>query len=101
MKTFAGSRSLDDLKPLCAARDIVLETERYDNGGSDYVVLDGAIGVVRMTVFYSPWNGVFFGETDRGLKFNNQSPLDGAAWLDELLDLLYVPKVEPAEAADA
>ncbi|MFL7904707.1 hypothetical protein ACJ41P_26505 [Azospirillum argentinense] len=91
MKKFAIHRPLRELKPLCEARGIQLDTTRHDRDFSDFVTLSGVFGNQNVQLLYSVFNGTFFGETASGERFSETSSLDGEPWFDALLDLLYVP----------
>ncbi|KAA0678103.1 hypothetical protein [Roseomonas genomospecies 6] len=97
MKTFARHRTLAELKPLCAQRNIAVDTTRHDVIASDFITLSGKFGIVDLMVIYSVFNGTFYGETSDGLAFNERSPFDDTPWFAALLELLYVAK--PVEAA--
>lgn len=90
MKKFARHRSLDELKALCAERGFAVNTDAHDRRGSDFVHLTGMIGNAPVNVFYSVFNGTFFGETPSGRRFNESSDLDHVPWYAALLDLFFV-----------
>lgn len=92
MKKFAGNKTLEQLRAQCAALNLELDTLRHDQDGDDHIVVRGG----GAEVFFSTFNGKFFGTTDTGVAFDSDSTEhEEEPWFQQLLSFFYVEK-EPA-----
>ena len=80
--------TLDELSVLCAKNGWRLNTEKYDNEGSDFVSFKWRFKRKTIEVIYSSFNGNFIAEFD-GQLYSDRSSIDGTDWFDTLLDVLY------------
>lgn len=97
MKQFAGIKTVDQLKAECKKRGWEIDTKQHD-GGSDHIKFQFEHQGVKTTVFYSAFNGRFFGTTADECAFtSDDAKLDGTPWFDALLDFVYI--AEPAVKA--
>lgn len=87
-KTFAGNKSLEQIKAQCNAAGVEFDDSRWRVNGDDYVVVSGG----GAEVFFNTFNGRFFGTTPDGIAFSSDDKLDGAPWFDALLNFFYVAK---------
>lgn len=110
MKKFKGNRHINDIKFFVKRAGGQWDSSAYDNNGSDWQFFQffpkaGFPGMPEntfATVMYSSFNGRFM-IREEWLENNNiitesSDNLDGVAWYDELLDLLYEPAEEKAAA---
>lgn len=88
MKKFAGNKTRDQVKTQCVAAGIEFDESQYKRG-SDYTAIRGGGAVV----FWSSFNGRFFGTTDESVEFaSDDASLDGTPWFDALLAFFYTEK---------
>lgn len=92
MKRYIRHMTVDELRTACAAKGIVLDTNKYDVEGSDYVTLDFTFDGERYRTLYNTFNGRFFGRSDGGINFSSdKEEHDAEAWFQALMDFVYVP----------
>lgn len=88
MKTFAGIKTLPQIKHQCKVAGIKFDDGRYKNG-DDHI----AIRSPGVLVLFSSFNGKFFGNTPDGTHFDScDAALDGTPWFDQLLSFFYTEK---------
>lgn len=90
MRRFDRHLRYEEAKAACAARGIAFDDRKYREEGFDFVYLTGTFAGVVVRVFFSPFNGKFYGRTDSGAHFHSSSDeFDGQPWFDAVLELLY------------
>ena len=90
--THTGHKNYEQIKAQCKQLGITLNDKLYKEGNSDFVFLEG--GGAR--VYYSSFNGRFFGTTDLGVEFSSDSTEhDHEPWFQTLLDFFLEGRKEP------
>jgi hypothetical protein len=88
MQTFAGNKTLEQIKAQCKAQGLAFDDYLYRTAGHDHVRISG--GGAR--VLFNTFNGRFIGITPDGVAFSSDDKLDGTPWFDALLRFFYVEK---------
>ncbi len=99
MLTFQRHRTVEELRALCPARGLTMNTDRYDRGG-DHVVLSGQINGCAAVILFNTFNSVFWGYF--GSELRGETPdfssgndrFDDEPWFQNLLRLFYIEKAD-------
>lgn len=84
-RKFARVKTREEVKAQCKAAGVQFDDRLYKLG-SDFTVLRGG----GAEVLWSSWNGVFFGTTPDGKRFNSSSQRHAKQpWFQALLDFFY------------
>lgn len=108
MKKFAGNRPLADIIAAAREQGVAVDDYNWRVNGADRIAFgvadkhlrrpDGSqfvrtAGTGKGWVLYSGFNGTFWGQTERGIKFDSSSTRhERAPWFQALLAFFYVPK---------
>lgn len=97
-KKFAGKRHLEDIKKTVLQNGWPWDQRKYDDG-SDWLSFGFVHQSRRYNVVYCTFNGKFMVRRADGkgkLYTEKDGHMDGTAWYDAPLDLIYLPLQEAA-----
>lgn len=93
MKTFAGNKTLDQIKAQCKADGLVYDDSRYQAGGDYVLIRDPKCGEDCGYVLYNTVNGNFTGKTPDGVQFDSRTTQhEDQPWFQRLLSFFYREK---------
>jgi hypothetical protein len=92
MRTFAGSRTFEEIAALCVHQGVPLNAKRYIEDGHDHIIVgqEWPLDASKPYVIYNVFNGKFHGLAPDGTVFDCADDLEGEPWFNALLDFFYI-----------
>ncbi|NUJ17426.1 hypothetical protein FKN04_12655 [Bacillus glycinifermentans] len=100
MKKFSGTKKLDDVISNAKMKGWVVDTEKFDKTGSDWIYLRDMYGKVESNdgmprqIAYNTTNGHFFVYeplSDKPVATHLSTDFDNECWYNEILNMVYKP----------
>jgi hypothetical protein len=90
MKTYNRHRTSAEVLAASRAQNILVDTERFDQGWDHLLLFMPGPNGLRCPVLYNVCNGRFFCASEGYPQFSSdQAQYDGQPWFDALLDFFY------------
>lgn len=91
---YSGNKKLKDILAACKKKGWPVNTEKYDNHGSDWVLIGFVHDGQRFEVSLSSFNGCFIVKDGEKYVTESSTEYDDVPWYRALLDFLYVRSSE-------
>lgn len=94
MKTFKGTRTLEEITKIASDNQWSVDMRRY-NQGSDYITLYDEKDEM-LTILYNTFNGQFsvfssISKDDKPIATHMSEDLENQEWYNEVLNMFYIP----------